>query len=95
MNAGNNKKSGIPTLKSIRRNRGLTQKDVENLTKGTHCFIPQSRLSAWETALNVPNINNIIFLAGIYKVSYQELTEAWNNTQKIYIEDGLFEDENE
>lgn len=74
------------TLKSIRIASGLTQLDVERITEGTHYFIPQPTLSSWETGLNVPSINTMIFLSGLYKCSVQELSDAWQNTEKEYIE---------
>ena len=61
---------------------GLTQKEVEEITKDSDFPIPQSTLSDWEVGRNVPNTNAIIFLAGLYNRSFQDLVEAWRNTKK-------------
>lgn len=86
MNTDNKKRRYYPTLKSIRMDKGLTQKEIAEITNGTDFPIPQSTLSAWEVGTAVPNANAIIFLAGLYGCSFQELVEGWRNTKKNYEE---------
>ena len=75
------------TLKSLRISRRVRQKDVEAITKGTYNYIPQSSLACWETGVNVPNANKLLILAKIYKVSYQQILDAWENTITFSFED--------
>lgn len=69
------------TLKSLRQRKGLKQKQVEELHG-----IPQSTLSAWELAKSVPSGNVLARLAKIYDCSYQEILEAWMNTQNLEVQ---------
>ena len=68
-----------PTLKSIRMSKGLTQ-GVVKITKNTAFPIPQGTISSWETGACTPNSNSLLFLAGLYQVSKNEILEAWQNT---------------
>lgn len=51
-------------LREIRKERGLTQKQVAELL-GLDC---ENRLSRWEQGLSAPSLKNLLRLANIYKM---------------------------
>ena len=61
-------------LKELRKNKGLSQKEVaEDLNYSNSC------ISDWETGRREPSINDLIKLSGYYKVSVDYIIE--NNSQ--------------
>jgi len=58
-------------LKEIRKNLGLTQKQVA-AALGLDC---EDRLSHWERGHSMPSATNLLRLAKIYNISPQEIYE--------------------
>lgn len=56
-------------LREIRKERGLTQKQVAELL-GLKC---EDRLSRWENGSAMPGVKNLLRLANIYKTLLAEL----------------------
>lgn len=56
-------------LRTLRKARGLTQKEVANLMG----LKAEDRISHWEKGQLVPHMKNLIKLSQVYQVSIQEL----------------------
>lgn len=76
------KKEKRHTLKELRVNVRLTQPEVEEITAKKDRRIPQSTLSDWESGKKKPDVENILTLSALYKVSVEKIVDAYLYTKE-------------
>lgn len=70
------------TLKELREKVRLTQPDVEEITAKKDRRIPQATLSDWENGKKKPDVENILTLSALYKVSVEKIVDAYLYTKE-------------
>jgi transcriptional regulator with XRE-family HTH domain len=70
------------TLKELRVQARLTQPDVEEITAKKDRRIPQATLSDWENGKKKPDVENILTLSALYKVSVEKIVDAYLYTKE-------------
>lgn len=76
------KKEKRQTLKELRVQSRLTQPEVEEITAKKDRRIPQSTLSDWESGKKKPDVENILTLSALYKVSVEKIVDAYLYTKE-------------
>lgn len=64
-------------LRTIRKKKKLTQKDVASLM-----YIDPSTYTKWETGKQVPNLHVLLRLSQLFSVSLQDLLNGVEDAQK-------------
>ena len=75
-------------LKQVRKTRGLTQKELANISSFT-----QGQISQWEKGVNVPSSDALAELASVLKVSSDYLLGLVDLPTADLSEDDLTDDE--
>lgn len=69
-------------LKYHRKQQGLSQENVANILN-----LSRQAISRWENGHTIPDIDNLILLSNLYKITTDELLKESNQLQQLIQED--------